>query len=71
MHLRTFKNSPKNEKILFSVNFGFGFNWLFQENMAIFGQPNLRYYLTPNHGIGFKENRITGGIEFGIRKYLN
>jgi hypothetical protein len=70
IHLRSGKNIPKNEKILYSANFGFGFNWLFQENKAIFWQPNLRYYLTPIKSAHLKENRLSVGFEMGIRTYF-
>jgi hypothetical protein len=70
LHRRMERSIPIADRYYISANFGFGLVWKFKENMAIFGQPNLRYYLTPNHGIGLKENRITGGIEFGLRRYL-
>jgi hypothetical protein len=70
LHRRMEKNIPIEKRYYISANFGFGLVWKLQDNIAIFGQPNLRYYLTPNHAIGLKENRITGGIEFGVRRYL-
>jgi hypothetical protein len=70
IHLRNPNKFPKGERILYSANVGFGINWLFSENIAIFGQPNLRYYLTPQKLGELKENRITLGLELGFRTYF-
>jgi hypothetical protein len=59
------------QKVTFSANIGFGFEYTINEQCQAFAQPSFRYHFTSIGKGPIKEYLYNFGLEVGVRKNLN
>jgi Outer membrane protein beta-barrel domain len=58
------------QKMTFSANIGFGFEYVLNDHFQVYSQPSFRYHFTPLGTGPIKEYLYNFGLELGIRRNL-
>jgi Outer membrane protein beta-barrel domain len=65
-----FQQTEGINKVTFSANIGFGFDYALNDTYQAFAQPSFRYHFTSFSAGPIKEYLYNFGLELGIRKNL-